>query len=178
MIDLILLVLVLLGLLWGWFKGGMRVLAGLGALIIAFQMALYYSRFWSGPMLNLLPPADTPGKLMTLINMFIEPDVLAIRVVQVILFIIIFVLTRWLINKLASLLTGLLGGSILGVLNRVFGAVMGGLIIALLIVLIHKEALPFIGNMGFDMAFLAQEFLEQSKFVLPLVYAVPNMLGI
>lgn len=178
MVDLILLAVLLLGLLWGWFRGGMRVLAGLGALIIAFQVARYYSQFWAQPVVNRLPPPGSEGKLINLITMFVDADVFAVHVVQVVLFIVIFILTRWLINKLAALLTGLLGNGLIGVINRVFGAVLGGVIISLAIVLIHREALTAIGGLGFDMAFAAQDYLEQSHFMLPLIYFVPSMLGL
>jgi uncharacterized membrane protein required for colicin V production len=178
MVDLILLALVLLGLLWGWFKGGVRVLAGLGALIIAFQVARFYAAYWTVPVVNMLPEAGGESKLVNLITMFVDADVLASAIVRVLLFIIIFLLTRWLINKLASLVSGLFGGSILGVINRVIGAVMGGTIIALAIVLVHRDLLTAIAEMGFDLAFVAQDFLEYSHFVLPLIYVVPRMLGL
>jgi hypothetical protein len=110
--------------------------------------------------------------------MFVDADVLATRIVQVILFIVIFVLTRWLINKLAALVSGLFGGSVLGTLNRVFGALLSGVIMAVLIVFIYGVALTTIGEMGFDIAFAGQDFLERSRFVLPLIYAIPRMFGI
>ena len=178
MVDLILLIILLLALLWGWFKGGVRVLAGLGAIIIAYQVARYYSVFWAQPVLNWLPQPGGQSKLVDLITMFMDADVLALYIVRVVLFIVIFILTRWLINKLATLITGLFGGSVFGVLNRVFGALLGGAIISLAIFYIHKEALPAIGNLGFDIAYTAQDVLEQSQFVLPLVYIVPRMFGL
>ena len=178
MIDLILLVIVLLALLWGWFRGGVRVLAGLGALIVAFQVARYYSVFWAAPVVSILPEPSGQGGLMDLLTMFVDADVVALRIVQVVLFIIIFILTRWLINKLAALFTGLLGSSILAVINRVFGALLCGMIISILIMLIHRDLLTLIGNMGFDLAFSAQEYLERSQFVLPLIYLVPRLFGL
>ena len=178
MIDLILLVILLLALLWGWFRGGVRVLAGLGALIVAFQVARHYSVFWATPVVNMLPEPGTTSKLLDFITMFVDADVLALRITQVLLFIVIFILTRWLINKLAALFTGLLGGSVLAVINRVFGAFLGGAIIALAMVLLHRNFLAFIGNIGFDMAFTAQDYLSaHSQFILPLLYLVPRMFG-
>jgi uncharacterized membrane protein required for colicin V production len=178
MVDLILLIILLLALLWGWFKGGVRVLAGLGALIIAYQVARYYSVFWAQPVINMLPEQGSHSKLVDLITMFIDADVLALYAVRVVLFIIIFILTRWLINKLATLITGLFGSSVLGVINRVFGALLGGVIIALAIFYLHGIALPAIGDLGFDVAYTAQDIFEQSRFVLPLVYIVPRIIGL
>jgi uncharacterized membrane protein required for colicin V production len=178
MVDLILLGLLFLALLWGWFKGGIRVLAGVAALVIGFQVARYYSAFWAAPLVKMLPEPSAKSGLMDLINIFMEADVLAIIVVRVALFIIIFILTRWLIIKLSSLLTGMLGGAVLGVINRIFGALLGGAIIAVAIVFIHRNMLTAIGELGLDMAYTAQEFLEQSLFVLPLIYIVPKMLGL
>ena len=178
MVDLILLAVLLLGLLWGWFRGGVRVLAGLGALIIAFQVARYCSVFWAAPVINMLPEPGGQGTLIKLITDFVEADLLVTYVVRVVLFIVIFVLTRWLINKLAALLTGLLGGSIIGIVNRVCGAVLGGMIVALAIFFIHVQVLAIIVELDPDIAFTAQDFLEQSRFMLPLLYVVPHMLGL
>ncbi|MCL1974894.1 MAG: CvpA family protein [Firmicutes bacterium] len=178
MVDLILLGLLLLALLWGWFRGGVRMLAGLGALIIAFQVARYYSASWAAPMVNMLPEPGGQSTIINLITMFVDADVLAIRVVQVVLFVIIFILTRWLINKLASLLSGLIGGSILGVVNRVLGALLCGVIMALIVFYIHSELLAAIAELDLDIALAAQEFIERSHFVLPLIYVLPRLLGL
>ncbi|MCL1817168.1 MAG: CvpA family protein [Clostridiales bacterium] len=178
MVDLILLAVLLLALLWGWFRGGMRMLAGLGALIIAFQVARYYSALFAAPMVNLLPEPGGQSTLMNLITMFVDADVLATRLVQIVLFIIIFLLTRWLINKLASLMTGLFGGSAVGILNRVLGALLCGTVMAVAIYLIHSEVLAAIAELDLDIALAAQEFIERSHFILPLIYVVPRLLGL
>ena len=178
MVDLILLGVLLLALLWGWFKGGIRVVAGLGGLIIGFQVARYYSVYWAAPVVEMLPESSNQSGLLNLITMFMDADVLATFLVQVVVFILVFVLTRWLINKLASLLTSLFGGSILDVINRVCGAMLGGAILAVAIIFTYKDILTAIGELGFDIAFTAQEFLEHSQFVLPLLYVVPQMLGL
>jgi uncharacterized membrane protein required for colicin V production len=178
MVDLILLAILLLALLWGWFRGGIRVLAGLGAIIVAFQVARYYAQFWAQPVVNNLPPPGGESRLVNLVTMFVDADVLAVRAVQVVLFIVIFVLTRWLINKLAALISGLFGGSVLGTINRIFGALLGGVIMGVLIALIHGVVLTAVGELGFDLAFAGQEFLERSRFVLPLRCVVPHLLGL
>jgi uncharacterized membrane protein required for colicin V production len=178
MVDLILLGVLLLALLWGWFKGGIRVAAGLGGLIVGFQVARYYSVYWAAPVVEMLPESSGQSGLLGLISMFMDADVLATFLVQVVLFIIIFVLTRWLINKLASLLTSMFGGSILNVFNRICGALLGGAILAVAIIFIYKDVLTAIGELGFDIAFTAQEFLEHSQLILPLLYIVPRMLGL
>jgi len=46
------------------------------------------------------------------------------------------------------------------------------------ILFIHSVALPYIGSLGLDIAYDAQVFLERSRFVLPLIYALPQMLGL
>ena len=178
MVDLILLVIVLLALLWGWFSGSVRLLAGLGALFVAYQVARYSSLFWAAPVANMLTQQEGQSKLMDLATMFVDADVLTTRVVQVVLFVIIFILTRWLINKMASLTTNLFGGSIVGTINRVFGALLGGAVVSLLVFFIHTVALTFIGESGLDLAFTAQDILQQSKFVLPLMYNVPHLFGL
>lgn len=181
MVDMLLIGFLLLALLWGWHLGTIRVLAGLGAIIVAYQLARLYSAAWAAQLTDMLPHLDAgskEGQLMALLSLLLNTDALANRLVQIILFIVIFVVAHWLIRKLAHLLTGLFGRGLLGAINRAVGAFLAGLLAAALLLIIHAIVLPSTANLGLEYSAIALHYLNKSSFMLPLLYSAPLLLSV
>lgn len=181
MADLVLIGVLLAALLWGLQLGTIRVLAGLGAIVVAYQLARAYSGLWAAQITNQLPqldPGSSEGQLAALVSLFVDTDALADRLVQFLLFIVIFVVVRWLIRKLAYLLTSIFGRGLLGTINRAVGAVLACVLAAALLVILHSIVLPAAANIGLDFGLTALKFLNQSQLILPLLYSVPQLLSV
>lgn len=180
MVDMLLIGFLLLALLWGWHLGTIRVLAGLGAFIVAYQLARAYSAVWAAQITNMLPqldPGSKEGQLVALLSLLLDTNALADRLVQILLFIVIFVVAHWLIRKLARLLTGLFGRGLLGAVNRAVGAFLSGVLAAALLLIIHAIVLPSTAAMGLEYSAIALHYLNESSFILPLLYSAPLLLS-
>ncbi len=175
--DGALLACLVLALLFGWQNGMIKVLAGVGSLVLAYQVA----RSWSGLIaqtltasVDLLSPSSSNGQMANFLSLFIDTGALANWLVELVLFIIIFILVRWLVRALAKVLTGVLGGSLLGKINRALGAVLAVVLMAALILIAIEIVLPAASRMGLGSGVLF--FLSGSRWILPYLYGLEALL--
>jgi len=184
MLDLIMIIMLALIIFLGWRRGALRVLANIGSLFVAFLLARFLSGHLAAFFSRLLPvfdPAGGENQFLSIIALFIDTNVLANYIIRSVLFVIVFVVVTWLIRKLASFLTSLINFGIFGIVNKALGAIFAGVITLFILFFLHSMALPFMANLGaeigLDYGFMVIDYIDRTKIVLPLVYALPHLVG-
>ncbi|MCL2496825.1 MAG: CvpA family protein [Clostridiales bacterium] len=185
MVDLALIIVLAAIIFLGWRRGALRVLASVGSLFIAFFTARFFSGVFTTFFSRFLPDFDSPGGenlVLSVVSLFVDTNTLANRILYGILFVIIFAVVTWLVRKLASFLTTLINFGIFGIVNRALGAFFAGLITLVIFYFLHGIAMPVVANMGLeiglDYGLTVIEFFNRSKLIMPLVYALPRLVGL
>ncbi|MCL2677808.1 MAG: CvpA family protein [Clostridiales bacterium] len=177
MADIILLAFLLLGIFMGWRKGTINVLGGIGAIIFGYIAARNFSAYLAVAITDLFPviaPKTEPSDAKGLLSAFIDMEVVANRIVQVLAFIIIFVVVSFVIKKLAHFLSDLLRNTLVGKLNSAIGAFLGFLFAILLTAIAIDMVLPVFARFSWGENALA--FVAGSQIILPSVYAFVGVL--
>lgn len=171
--DWVLLAGSLLSILIGWNSGTIRILAGLGSLILGWQAArafAYYLASWFSQLVGGASSATSEGGVWNSIYLFLDGSSILDKIFYVIAFIIIFVLVVFIIRRIASALSRILKSTILGLLDRAVGAFFGIFIFAIILNIICTMILPFLGDSG---VFLdLKVFLNSSQYILPWLLAM------
>lgn len=167
MADLVLIICSIIGLLIGWNVGSLRVVANIASWFIGFQAARNFSGLigqFITKIMPLTPPFDSPWRIL---QIFIDPEAVSNRILQMILFVVIFLVTSVLVRWLARLLDKAFRGNILGLLNRALGAACALTILFITLNIARQAILPlFIGQ---SWGLTAMMFLDDSTFVMPFV---------
>ncbi len=168
--DWVLLVILLLAFFIGWRVGTIRVIAGIGAIILGYQVARGFSSTLAVEVTKRIPsllPSDSDAS--TLLSLFIDTTVITNHIVQIVIFVILFALVFWLVRWIAGVISKAFQGTFLGSLNSILGAF---LCLLAMIILIN-----FTANPGFTKLFPSVlAYLLQSQVVLPFVYSLPSLL--
>ena len=175
--DLFLLALLLLGLFIGWRKGTINVLGGIGALILGYITARNFSAGVAVALTERFPdiaPSAGSGEGTDLLSMFLDMDVVANRIVQVLAFIIIFVAVVFVVKRLARLLSNVLRKTLIGRINSAIGAFLGLLITIFLMAIAIDMVLPVFAKTSWGESALT--FLAGSKVILPFIYSFVGVL--
>ena len=170
MSDLALALTILFGIILGWRSGFINVLGRLGAIVIGFIAARNFSADVAVAITervpSLAPPADG-SSLQNLLSMFINTEVIANRLVQILAFIIIFIVVSFVVRKVCQLISGVFSGSLLGTINRALGAFLGFIFFTLIAGICIEIFLPVFANTSWGAS--AMTFFAESKYVLPFV---------
>lgn len=122
--DIILAILLILAMMYGWHRGLLRVLGGVGGLVIAFMLARKLSATLIPFLLQLLPPGEMVGTAsawQTVFEQLFYSNSLLGRIVELILFVLLFGIITWLIHFLVGFITRVLNLTPLGFVNRFLG---------------------------------------------------------
>ena len=174
--DIIIAILLILALLYGWRKGTVNVLAQAGSLILAYQAARACSAKIAAYLVNVLPPfngtaaagADEGSRqALALLSLFLDTSTVANRLLEALLYIAIFIFVRWLVRKAARMLTGVFGRGLLGKLNKAIGAFAALVLMIALIVITVNIILPACVKMGFGHSWLM--FFRRSALLMPIL---------
>ncbi len=98
-------------MMYGWHRGLLRVLGGVGGLVIAFMLARKLSATLIPFLLQLLPPGEAAGTAsawQTVLAQLFYSNSLLGRIVELILFILLFGIITWLIHFLVGFTTRVL----------------------------------------------------------------------
>ncbi len=175
-IDWVLLVILVLAILAGYRMGTIRVIAGVGSLILGYEFARSFSAPVAEYLTTLLPvfkPSTGAGEAMSFISMFIDTTSAANRLLQIIAFVAIFIIVSWVLRKIAALLTSAFGHSLLGAINSGVGAVLMLILIGLLLLIFADNILPALVEMGLSKQLLVQ--FDSSKAVMPLIRYIASI---
>ncbi|MEG1661642.1 MAG: CvpA family protein, partial [Clostridiales bacterium] len=147
--DIVLVIFLIIAFIYGWQSGTIKVLAGVGSLILAYHIA----RNWSGVIAEkitssfaFLEPSTSGGQLANLLSLVINTHAFANWVVELILFVVIFVVIRWIVQIIARVLTDILSHGLLGKINCAMGAVLAVLLMGVVIVIGVEIVLPVAAN--------------------------------
>jgi len=169
--DIVLAAMLLLAVLYGWRSGTINVIAKVGSLVLAYQMARSLSAKIAVHLADIIPPASDGGeaadKALHFLSLFIDTTGAVNRIVEIIIFIIIFILVNWLVRKLARMLTELFGKGVLAKINKGIGAFLALLFMLIIIVVLAEVILPACVGMGFGDSVLA--FFRSSDILLPFI---------
>ena len=168
MVDGVLIALLIFALFWGWQNGLIKVLAGPGSVILAYQIARNFSsvaaELLTAPSAAAQPQSqDQP--LIHLLSLFIDTGAIANRLVEIVLFIVLFILIRWLVRKAAGLLTGVLGSGVLSKSNKALGGFAAVVLAGVLILILVQIVLPALSGLGLGGGLL--QYLSASRWVIP-----------
>lgn len=169
-IDWVLLVILVLAILAGYRLGTIRVVAGVGSLVLGYQVARSYSAPVAEYLTTKLPvfsPSSGAGEALGFISMFIDTTSAANRVLQIVAFVAIFIIVSWILRKIAALLTSIFGHSLLGAINSGVGAVLMLILMGLLLLIFADNILPALVEMGLSNQLLQQ--FDSSQAVMPLI---------
>ena len=172
LVDIILVAFLICALIWGWQRGLIKVLAGVGSLILAYQIARNWSAIAAEIITSratVLQPGHQAEPLSHLLSLFIDTGAMANRLVEIVLFIILFILIRWVVRAIARLLTGVLGGGILGKVNKALGSVSAVILGGILILIVVQIILPALAGLGLGSGLL--HYLTASRWVIPSLSA-------
>ena len=131
--DIILAILLILAMMYGWHRGLLRVLGGVGGLVIAFMLARKLSATLIPFLLQLLPPGEMVGTAsawQTVFEQLFYSNSLLGRIVELILFVLLFGIITWLIHFLVGFITRVLNLTPLGFVNRFLGLLAGFLVMS------------------------------------------------
>ena len=170
MSDLILALVILFGVVLGWRSGLINVLGRLGALVIGFIAARNFSADVAVAVTERIPslaPTEEGSSLQKLLSMFIDTEVIANRLVQILAFIIIFIVVSFVVRKVCQLISNVFSRSLLGTINRALGAFVGFVLITLVAGICVEIFLPVFAGTSWGAA--AITFLSTSEYVLPFV---------
>ena len=169
-VDLVLILIVLLSFYIGWKTGMIRILAGIGSLILGYQAARIFSAVLAEKITSaipaLTPPTEQSG-IMDYLFLIINTETVANRIVQVVAFIIIFIVVGLIVRWLASILDKLFHGTILGAANGLLGAVAGVIVIVLLFNFAYAILLPTFNDSERVVGVLS--YFQRSELVLPMI---------
>ena len=100
-VDLVLFVILILAIIYGWRQGTINVVAKVGALVLAYNAARAFSSIIATNLVTILPSlgqannAETTAaggkQLLAFLSLFIDTTGIANRLLEIIVFIIIFV---------------------------------------------------------------------------------------
>lgn len=183
-VDLVLAGVLILAIVYGWRWGTINVVAKVGALVLAYDLARTYSSVFTAFLVDMLPPlggaagsdttAESGQQLLSLLSLFIDTESVANRLLGIIVFIIIFIIVNWIVRRIAYALTGLFGRGLLGKINRAVGAFLSLVLMMAIIVIFDDIVLPTFIDMGFGTAI--QEYLDRSALIMPFIRSLPSIL--
>ena len=166
--DWVLLVILLLAFFIGWRVGTIRVVGGIGALILGYQVARGFSSTLAVEVTKKIPsllPTDSDASV--LLSLFIDTSVVTNHIVQIVIFLLLFVFVFWLVRWIAGIISKAFRGTFLGSLDSILGAFLCLLAIIIL--------LNYTANPGFAKLFPSVlAYLLQSQVILPFVYSLPT----
>ncbi|MGI5892187.1 MAG: CvpA family protein [Bacillota bacterium] len=168
--DWVLLAFSLLSILIGWNSGTIKILAGVGSLILGWQAARTFAAYLAGWLSKLVGGASSTvsdASVWNALYLFLDSTSVLEKIFYIVAFIIIFVLVIFIIRCIASALDRVMRGSVLGLLNSAVGAFFGLLIFAIIINFLWTIFLPLFGNTGVLLDL--KLFLGASQHILPLL---------
>lgn len=176
MTDIILIACLLLIAALGWKSGAINMLGSLGSWIVGYLCARSFSSALALIITERFPsiaPAIEKSSTSQFISMFIDLDVAANRIVQILCFIVLFIVVAFLVRKLCKLISKLFDGTLLGLLNSGLGAALGLFLGILLLGIVVEIALPALSS--FDWSITAMEFFAKSEFVMQTVHEIIDL---
>lgn len=175
--DIVIIVYLALGLIIGWRSGTIRVIAGLGSLVIGYWAAREFSALFAAQLTRSIPALTPSGgdDLLSLLSLFIDTGAIANRFVQMVAFIIIFIVVTYLIRRLAGLLDGILRGTILGAINSILGAACAFGISLLIFNFAFGVVLPIFSENQTIQNVL--DFIAEATVMLPLMGDLQELIG-
>ncbi|MEG1500672.1 MAG: CvpA family protein [Clostridiales bacterium] len=168
--DFVLLALLVLSFYGGWRTGTIKVVAGIGSLILGYDLARKYSTDFAVYVTEAMPvltPSGQGNDFMDLLYVFIDTNAVANRIVQVLAFAIIFTVVVFLVKKFAHFFDGIFRGTFLGFINSFLGALCSLALFVLAFNIVMNYFFPVFN----DNSLLAQaeSFIRQSKMILPFI---------
>lgn len=171
--DIILAILLILAMMYGWHRGLLRVLGGVGGLVIAFMLARKLSATLIPFLLQLLPPGEAVGTAsawQTVLAQLFYSNSLLGRIVELILFILLFGIITWLIHFLVGFTTRVLNLTPLGFVNRFLGLLAGFLVMAFLLSALSLWLVPaFAAGKTSGFWLVLSNMFTSSQYLLPII---------
>lgn len=177
--DILLAVLLLLGLWYGWRKGVVKILAGPGAVIggICFARHLvgFVAPLLAAKLQNSAAAADVNLETQFLSGLFFSSSFFG-RLVEAVLFFLIVGLVVWIFRKLTKTLGDIVNATpLVGFVCRTLGAVVAVLCMGVLIYIAHIWAVPWLAVAVPGVQALG-DLLSSSVLVLPFIEGVGSMI--
>ncbi|NLF80095.1 MAG: hypothetical protein GX572_02760 [Clostridia bacterium] len=178
--DIVLAGLLVLAILYGWRWGTINVVAKVGALVLAYQVARAYSAPIAAKLVHIIPAlgeqldgASEEGgrQLLAVLSVFMDTTGMTGRLLSMVVFIIIFVVINWAVRRIAYMLTGIFGRGLLGKINRALGAFIALALMVAIIIIFDQVLLPASIGLGFGMQI--ETFIDSSKLIMPLIRNLP-----
>jgi len=171
--DIILGVALIFAVMWGWHKGFLRVLGGVGGLFLAFILARKLSAVLVPYLIQLLPESETTVSATSawqiLLKQLFYSSSVPGHVAELVLALVLFALIYFVIHFLVGLISRVLNLTALGFFNRILGAGAGFFVIALLISAFSLWLLPaFAEGKTSGFWLLLSQIFATSSYVLPL----------
>ena len=170
--DIILAVLLLLGIWYGWKKGVVKILAGPGAVIGGIFFARHLVGF-AAPLVEAklqtsAATADANLDTNLLSGLFFSSSFFG-QLVECILFLLIVGLVVWIFRKLTKSAGNVVNATpLIGFVSRVFGAVLALLCVIVLIYAVHVWALPWLSSV-FPKVQIVDNLLDSSVIIMPFI---------
>ncbi|MBQ9992726.1 MAG: CvpA family protein [Firmicutes bacterium] len=171
MSDLVIILVILLIAALGWKSGAINILGSLGSWIVGYLAARSFSATLAVLVTEKFPslmPDPSSSDTAQLISMFIDMDVMANRIVQILCFIVIFIVASFLVRKICSLISGMFSGTLLGMVNGAIGAGLGFCFSILLLGIAVEIVLPALSSM--DWAVSTMQFFAKSQIMMGFVH--------
>jgi|WetSurMetagenome_2_1015567.scaffolds.fasta_scaffold175668_2 hypothetical protein len=180
--DIVLACLLVLSILYGWRWGTINVVAKVGALVLAYNVARAYSSIIAAKLVDIIPAlsnkldsaSEEGEKALALLSLFMDTSGITSKLLGMIVFIVIFVLVNWAVRRIAYTLTGIFGRGILGKINRALGAFISLVLMVAIIIIFDHVVLPACIDLGFGMQI--ETFLNSSKLIMPLINNLPSLI--
>lgn len=181
--DIVLAGLLILAVLYGWRWGTINVVAKVGALVLAYNVARAYSASVAAQLVHIIPAlgsqldatAEEGGQqVLALLSLFMDTTGITSRLLTMAVFIVIFVVINWAVRRIAYTLTGIFGRGLLGKINRALGAFIALALMVAIIIIFDHVLLPACIGLGFGTKIEA--FIDGSKVIMPLIQNLPSLI--
>ncbi len=172
--DIILGVLLILAMMWGWHKGFLRILGGIGGIFLAILLARRLSAVLVPYLIKLLPEAATPASAtntwqILLKQLFYSSSVPG-HVAELVLAVVLFAVIYFIIHLLVSLVSRVLNLTFLGFFNRILGVAAGVFVVTLVIASFSLWLVPtFAAGKTEGLWSMLSQLFATSDYVLPWV---------
>lgn len=175
--DLILGVLLLLAAYYGWHKGVIKIIGGIGAVIGGIFIARRLTPLlmpWLeetlGQAVSQAPVAE-PGSSSIFTSLFVSETQLG-RLIELIVFLVVVCIITWLLRKLANFLGNVINMTpLVGFISRVLGLVLAVCAWSVVIYACDIWLLPWLASLIQPVEQVIA-VLDSSKYVLPLIQAL------
>lgn len=172
--DILLGIILLLGALWGWNHGMVKLLGGFGGLVLAGIVARNLSNLFVPLLLGhlTLPETSTPtsavGKAL-LETLFYSSSWLG-YLVELVCFLLFFAAVYLILRAIVALVNKIVDWTPLSGLNALLGAIIGVFVFALLLALVQCWLLPVFGT-GATSGFWhwLNRIFTSSNYIAPLL---------